>query len=91
MLSGSKRKSTLIATDDGKEFFNEMFTYLFNINNLERYSRNTSKRAVFAESFEKTIKKLEKPFSEKIGTNSIKILPTLRERDTTIQYILQFN
>ena len=52
----SKRKTNLIESDRGKEFFkNNFFQDFINKNNIKIYSRNTSLGAVFAGRFNHTI------------------------------------
>ena len=41
-LLGSKRKTNIIETDRGKEFYNKTFQNLLNENNIKLYSRNIS-------------------------------------------------
>ena len=62
----SKRKPNLLETDDGKEYVNKIFSELLINHNIKRYSRNTALGAVFAERFNRTIRKLlKKPVFEK--------------------------
>ena len=60
ILISSKRKPNLIETDQGKEFYNNIFQDFLNINNIKLYSRNSSYGAVFAERFNHTIRDLLK-------------------------------
>ena len=60
VLINSKRKPKLIESDCGKEFFNNVFQYFLNKNNIKLYSRNSSYGAVFAERFNRTIRDLLK-------------------------------
>ena len=60
ILINSKRSPNLIETDRGKEFYNNIFQDFLNKNNIKLYSRNTSLGAVFAESFNRTIRDLLK-------------------------------
>ena len=60
ILISSKRKPKLIATDRGKEFYNNIFQDFLNKNNIKLYSRNSSYGAVFAEKFNRTIRDLLK-------------------------------
>ena len=56
IINKSKRKPNLIETDDGKEFVNKIFNDFLKLNNIKRYSRYTSKGAVFAERFNRTLR-----------------------------------
>ena len=56
----SKRKSSLIETDDRKESVNKSFTDCSNENIFGRYNRYTSKVVFFAEIFDRTTDCLEK-------------------------------
>ena len=78
IITNSKRKPNLIETDDGKEFANKIFeTYLKSQNN-KRYSRYTSKGAVFAERFNRTIRNLlKKPVFENGDANWIDIIDSI--------------
>ena len=58
IVKTSKRKPNLFETDDGKKYVNKMFSDFLQQKNLNRYSRHTDKRAVFAERFIKTIRNL---------------------------------
>ena len=60
ILKSSKRKSNLIESDDGSEFVNKFFNNLLNTRDIKRYSRSTSLGAVFAERYNKSIRKLPK-------------------------------
>ena len=81
ILISSKRKPNLIETDDGLEFVNKLFSNLLNNKNIRSYSRNTSLGAVFAETFNHTIRDLlKKPVFEKGDGNWIDILPTITKK-----------
>ena len=81
ILINSKRKSKLIETERGKEFFNNTVQNLLNKKNNKHYSRNTSVGAVFAERFNKTIKNLPKRLAfEKRDGKWIDILPTITKQ-----------
>ena len=56
----SKRKPSLIETDRGKEFHNNIFQDSLNKNIIKTYSRNSSYGAGFAERFNRTIRDLLK-------------------------------
>ena len=58
ILISSKRKPTLIETDRGKEFYNNIIQDFLNKNNIQLYSRNSSVGAVFAKRFNRTIRDL---------------------------------
>ena len=60
ILLNSKRKPNLIDSDEGREFYNNIFQDFLNKNNIKLYSRNTSLGAVFAERFNRTIRDLLK-------------------------------
>ena len=60
LIRNSKRKPKLLETDDEKEFTNKMFIDFLKLNDIKRYSRYTSKGAVFAERFNRTIRDLLK-------------------------------
>ena len=75
ILTESKRKPKLIETDDGKEFANKIFESYLKSQNIKRSSRYTSKGAVFAERFIRTIRNLlKKPVFENGYANWIDIL-----------------
>ena len=74
----TKRKPKLLETDDGKEFTNKMFNEFLKLNDIKRYSRYTSKGAVFAERFNRTIRDLlKKPVFEKGNANWIDELQSI--------------
>ena len=60
ILINSKRKPTLIESDCGKEFYNNIFQDFLNKNNIKLYSRNSSFGAVFAKRFNRTMRDLLK-------------------------------
>ena len=51
IINKSNRKPNLIEKDDRKEFRNEIFTEMLNSKDVEIFSSYTSKRAVFAERY----------------------------------------
>ena len=55
IINESKRKPNLLETDERTEFTNKMFNDFLNFNDIKRYSRYTSKEAVFAERFTRTV------------------------------------
>ena len=76
IITTSKRKPKLIETDDGKEFAKKIFESYLNSQNIKRYSRYTSKGAVLAERFNRTIRNLlKKPVFE--NANWIDILGSI--------------
>ena len=76
----TKRKPKLLETDDGKEFTNKIITDFLKLNNIKRYSRYTSKGAVFAERFNRTIRDLlKKPVFEKGNANWIDELQSITD------------
>ena len=78
IIKTSKRKPNLLKTDDGKEYFNEIFNEFLNNNKTKRYSRYTDKGAVFAEQFNRTIRNLlKKPVFEKGKADWISELPSV--------------
>ena len=78
IITNSKRKPNLIETDDGKEFANKIFESYLKSQNIKRYSRYTSKGAVFAERFNRTIRNLlKKPVFENGDANWIDILDSI--------------
>ena len=77
----SKRKPNLIESDRGKEFYINTFQDFLNKNNIKFYSRNSSYGAVFAESFNRTIRDLlKKPVFEKGDGNWINFLQTITKQ-----------
>ena len=78
IITTSKRKPNLIETDDGKEFANKIFETYLKSQNIKRYSRSTSKGAVFAERFNRTIRNLlKKPVFENGDANWIDTLDSI--------------
>ena len=81
ILISSKRKPGLIETDRGKEFYNNIIQDFLNKKNIKLYSRNSSYGAVFAESFNRTIRDLlKKPVFEKGDGNWIDILQSITKK-----------
>ena len=81
IIISSKRKPNLIESDRGKEFYNKIFQDFLNKNNINHYSRNTFLGAVFAESFNKSIRDLlKRPVFEKGDGNWIDVLPTITKQ-----------
>ena len=80
-LINSNRKPDLVESDRGKEFYNNIFQDFLNKNNIKLYSRNSSIGAVFAERFNRTIRKLLKKLVFENGDgNWIDILPTITKQ-----------
>ena len=78
ILTELKRKPNLIETDDGIEIANKIFEYYLNSQNIKRYSRYTSKGAVFAQRFNRTIRNiLKKPVHENCDANWINNLDSI--------------
>ena len=81
ILISSKRKPNLIETDRGEEFNNNIFQDFLNKNNIKLYSRNSSYGAVFAESFNRTIRDLlKKVVFDKGDANWIDVLQTITKQ-----------
>ena len=81
ILISSKRQPTLVESDRGKEFYNNIFQDFLNKNNIKLYSRNSSYGAVFAERFNRTIRDLlKRPVFEKGDGNWVDILPTITKQ-----------
>ena len=81
ILISSKRKPTLIESDRGKEFYNNVFQDFLIKNNIKLYSRNSSVGAVFAERFNQTIKDLlEKIVFEQGDAKWIDVLPAITKQ-----------
>ena len=81
ILIPSKRKPGLIETDRGKEFFNIIFQNSLNNNNIIHYATNSLFSAVFAATFNRTIRDLPKRpvFQSRYG-NWIDILTTMTKQ-----------
>ena len=74
ILKSSKRKPNLMEAEDRKNFVIRLCTNLFNNENIGRYSRNTSYRAVFAERCNCNIRDLLKnPVFEKDDGNCVDV------------------
>ena len=81
ILISSKRKTNLIESDRGKEFYNNIFQDFLNKNNIKLYSRNSSYGAVFAEKFNRTIRDLLKKIVFEHGdANWIDVLETITKQ-----------
>ena len=80
-LINLKRKSNLIETDRGRDFYNKNFQDFLKKNDIKIYSRNTSLGAVFAECFIKSIRNpLKNPVFGKGDGNWIVVLPTITKQ-----------
>ena len=81
ILISSKRRPSLIESDRGKEFYNNIFQDFLNKNDIKLYSRNSSDGAVFAERFNRTIRDLlKKIVFERGDAKWIDILPTITKK-----------
>ena len=77
---GSKRKLNLIQSDRGEEFYNSIVQNF--LNNFKRYSGKTPLGAVFAQFFNKSVRKiLKKPIFEKRDGNCIDVLSTITKQN----------
>ena len=77
VLIPSQRKPNLNETDRGTWFSNRIFTDLLNKSNIQRYSGYTSSGAVFAKTFDRTIRDLlNKPVFERGDANWVDVSPT---------------
>ena len=82
ILINSKRKPSLIETDRGKEFHNNIFqNFIKNISNKVCY-RSSSFGSVYAERFNRSISDLlKKPVFERGDGNWIDLLPTITKQN----------
>ena len=81
IFPNSKTKQNLIETDRDKEFYNNFFQVFLNNINIKPYARNISLRAVFAGSFNRTIRDLlKKLVFEKGDSNWIDVLAVLTKQ-----------
>ena len=81
ILINSKRKPSLVESDRGKEFYNNIFQDFLNKNNIKLYSRNSSYGAVFAERFNLTIRNLlKRPVFERGDAKWIDILQSITKQ-----------
>ena len=82
IITSSKSKPNLIATDRAKEFYDKFFQNFLNKNNTKVCSRNASLGDVFAEIFNRSVRDLliKLVFEREDGTWN-DILPTLRKQD----------
>ena len=76
-----KKKTDLITTDRGKEFYNKTFQNFSNNNNIKKYCRKTYLGAVFAERFYRTTRDLlKRPVFEKGDSKWIDVLQTITKQ-----------
>ena len=81
ILINSKQKPNLFESDRGKEFYNNIFQDFLNKNDIKLYSINSSYAAVFAESFNFTIRNLlKRPVFEKGDGNWIDLSPKITKQ-----------
>ena len=81
ILISSKRKSTLIESDRGKKFYNNVFQDFLNKNNITHYSKITDLGDVFAERFNRTFRDLlKRPVFERGESNWIDVLPVITKK-----------
>ena len=82
LFFASKCKSILIETDNRKEYVNKRLNDFLKRNYIRRYFQNTSKGAVSAERFNRTIGKLvKKPVFEKGSADQINEIPFITKKD----------
>ena len=80
-MISSKRKSNLIESNRGKEFYDNIFQDFLNKNNIKLYSRISSYGAVFAEGFNRTIRDLlKRPVFEKGDGNWTDVSQTITKQ-----------
>ena len=85
IIKTSRRKPSLLETDDGKEYVNKIFHEFLNNHNIKRYSRNTALGAVFAERFNRTIRNLlKKPVFLKGNGDWLSELPSVTKQYNNI-------
>jgi len=78
IIQRSKHKIRLLQTDDGKEYFNRIFSNLMNKYNINHFSTKSEKKASIIERFNRTLKGvMYKRFSERGTYVWYDILPTL--------------
>ena len=84
ILISSKRKPNFLEGDRDRGFYNSVFHFFPNKNNIKLYSRNTSVGAVFAEKFNRTIGDLPKrPVFERTDGNWVDVLPNITKQYNT--------
>ena len=80
-IIANSKKTILIESDRGKQFYNIIFQDFLNKNSIKIYSRNSSYGAVFAERFNLTIRDLlEKIVYEQSDTKWVDILSTITKQ-----------
>ena len=81
ILINSKRKPNFLEGDRDRGFYNNIFQDFLNKNNIKLYSGNSSYGAVFAESFNRTIRDLlKKIVFEQGDAKWIDVLPTITKQ-----------
>ena len=91
ILLNLKKKSNLIESDRGEEFYNSNFQNILFYNNINHSSRNTSLGAVFAERFTKSVRNFfKKPVFVKEMVIGLIINPQ-EQNDKIIEFILLLN
>ena len=92
IIKSSKRKPNMIETDRGKDFYNSTFKNLLKLDNINHYSRYTSRGAVFVEISNRTLRNLlKKPAFEKGKASWIDELPsTIKKYNNTIHHSTKF-
>ena len=91
ILLCSERKSELIETDRGEQFYNKIFQSFSNNNSTRHYSRNTSPGAVFAERLNRSLRDLLKgPIVKRVMVIGLMYYPQKRNNIIT-EYILPLN
>ena len=87
LLKLSKRKPNLIELNDASEFVIKASTNLSNNKNIKKLSRDIPLRALFAETFNRTIRDLlKKPVFQKADGNWIVVLPTITNQYKNITH-----
>ena len=77
-MISSKRKPDFLEGDRDRGFYNNIFQDFPKKNNINLYSRTSSNGAVFAETYNHTIRGLlKKPVFERGDANWIDVLPTI--------------
>lgn len=78
IIKGGKHKIKHLQTDDGKEYFNKVFSNLMQKYNINHYSTKSDKKAAIVERFNRTLKgAMYKSFSNRGTYVWYDILPTL--------------
>ena len=78
IIKTSKRYPNVLETYDGKEYVINFFNELLNSINVQKHSRYSDKGGVFAERFNRTMRKLfKKPVFLAAKASSINELPSV--------------